>query len=102
MLLGYDLLQYACFVFRWIILIQIIMSWLISFNVINTYNAAVRGIYDALGAVTEPLYRPIRKILPDFGGLDFSPFILLTLIYVLQAIVLPDVFAPLLRASYAP
>ena len=57
----------------WIIIIQAILSWLVAFNVINTYNDFVRSLLRALDRITEPLYRPIRKILPDFGGLDFSP-----------------------------
>ena len=68
----------------WIIIIQVVLSWLVVFNVINTSNDFVRSIYNALYRLTRPLYAPIRKIMPDFGGLDFSPVILLLLIYVLR------------------
>ena len=61
----------------WIIIVQAILSWLIAFNVINTYNDTVRMIWEALQKMTEPLYRPIRKILPDFGALDLSPMVVL-------------------------
>ena len=61
----------------WIIIVQAIMSWLIAFNVINTHNEFVRQIWGTLDRMTEPLYRPIRKILPDFGGLDLSPLVVL-------------------------
>lgn len=61
----------------WIIIVQAILSWLIAFNVINTYNETVRMIWEALQKMTEPLYRPIRKILPDFGALDLSPMVVL-------------------------
>lgn len=76
----------------WVIIIQAILSWLIAFNVINTYNSGVRGFLTALDRMTEPLYRPIRKILPDFGGLDFSPMIVLLIIYILSNIVVPQIF----------
>lgn len=68
----------------WIIIIQAVLSWLVVFNVINTQNDFVRAFFNALDRITRPLYAPIRKILPDFGGLDFSPVVVLLLIYVLQ------------------
>ena len=68
----------------YIIIAQAILSWLVAFNVINTYNDFVRSFLNALDPITEPLYRPIRKILPDFGGLDFSPMVVLLLIYVIR------------------
>ncbi len=71
-------------VLMYIIIAQAILSWLVAFNVINTYNDFVRSFLGALDRITEPLYRPIRKILPDFGGLDFSPIVVLLLIYVLR------------------
>jgi YggT family protein len=71
-------------VMTWIIIIQAILSWLVAFNVINTYNSFVRQLLYALRRVTDPLYRPIRRILPDFGGLDFSPMVVLLLLYVLR------------------
>lgn len=71
-------------VLMYIIIAQAILSWLVAFNVINTYNDFVRAFLTALDRITEPLYRPIRKILPDFGGLDFSPIVVLLLIYVLR------------------
>ena len=71
-------------VLTWVIIIQAILSILVAFNVINTYNDFVRSFLNALNRLTEPLYRPIRKILPDFGGIDFSPFVVLLIIYLLQ------------------
>ena len=77
----------------WVIVIQAILSWLIAFNIINTYNDFVRSVWNALQRITEPLYRPIRRILPDFGALDLSPLIVLLLIYILSNIVLPNIAA---------
>ncbi|KKC27733.1 YggT family protein [Sphingomonas sp. SRS2] len=73
-------------VLRWIIIIQAIMSWLVAFNVINTYNDFVRQILFALDKITEPIYRPIRKVMPDFGQLDLSPLVALLLIIILQMV----------------
>jgi len=68
----------------WIIIIQVILSWLVAFNVINTSSNFVRTLLDGLDRVTAPLYRPIRKILPDFGGIDFSPIVLILAIQILR------------------
>lgn len=75
----------------WIIVVQAVLSWLIAFNVINTYNPTVRQIWLALERMTEPLYRPIRRIMPDFGALDLSPMVVLLLLYILSNIVLPNI-----------
>jgi YggT family protein len=71
----------------WIIVVQAILSWLIAFNVINTGNEFVRSVWYALGRMTEPLYRPIRRILPDFGALDLSPLVVLLGIVILNKII---------------
>jgi len=68
----------------WVIIAQVIISWLVAFNVINTSSNFVRTVLDALDRLTAPLYRPIRKILPDFGGIDFSPIILILAIQILR------------------
>ena len=69
----FDIAHILLQVMIWIIIIQAILSWLVAFNVVNTHNDFVRGFYNALDRITRPLYRPVRRILPDFGGLDFSP-----------------------------
>ena len=68
----------------WIIIIQVALSWLLAFNVLNTGSNGVRTFAVALDRITAPLYRPIRRLLPDFGGLDFSPLIILLLIQVIE------------------
>ena len=68
----------------WLIIIQAVLSWLFAFNVLNASSQAVRTVSNALDRITAPIYRPIRKILPDFGGIDFSPMVALLLIMVLQ------------------
>ena len=71
-------------VVMWIIIIQVILSWLFAFNVLNPSSGGVRAFTLALERVTAPVYRPIRRMLPDFGGIDFSPLVVLILIQVLK------------------
>lgn len=77
----------------WIIVIQMILSWLVAFNVINTYNDFVRGLLKGLDRITEPVYRPIRKVLPDFGGLDFSPMVVLLVLWILNQVLYDVAFS---------
>jgi YggT family protein len=64
-------------VYFWIILATVILSWLVAFNVVNRTNPYVRQIGYALQRLTEPLLKPIRRLLPDLGGIDISPIVLL-------------------------
>ena len=80
----FDILIMLLNVLWWIIIIQVILSWLFVFNVLNVSSGGVRAFAGALEKITAPIYRPIRKILPDFGGIDFSPVVVLLAIMVLQ------------------
>jgi YggT family protein len=80
----FNILELLLSVLWWIIIIQVVLSWLFAFNVLNTTSDGLRRFVEALDRITEPLYRPIRRLLPDFGGIDFSPLILLLLLGVLQ------------------
>ncbi|WP_205479726.1 YggT family protein [Sphingomonas arenae] len=71
-------------VLTWIIILQVILSWLIAFNVINTSSEGVRRFLVGLERFLDPLYRPIRRIMPDFGGLDLSPVVLLLAISIVR------------------
>lgn len=95
MLTVIEIISYLLSILRLVILVQIVLSWLIAFNVINMRNEFVRQVAYALDRMTEPLYRPFRRILPDFGGLDFAPFIVIIIISILQSIVLPNMAASL-------
>ncbi len=77
----------------WIIVVQAVMSWLIAFNVINTHNDFVRSVWQALDKMTEPRYRPIRKVMPDFGALDLSPMVVLLVLYILMNVILPNMLS---------
>ncbi len=81
-----DILRIILNIVWWIILIQAILSWLITFNVINTWNETVRTIWEGLQRLTEPLYRPIRRYMPDTGGLDLSPLVVIVLLLILDRV----------------
>jgi len=74
----------------WIIVIQAVLSILIQFNVINDYNQFVNTLWRGLNTLTEPIYRPIRRILPDTGPMDFAPFVVLILIAIINYAVIPN------------
>jgi len=74
-------------IYFWVILITVIMSWLIAFNVINGANPYVRQVSYALRRLTEPLLAPIRRFLPDLGGIDISPIVLLILLQFVRYLV---------------
>jgi YggT family protein len=80
----FDIVDFLLNVLVWIIIVQVILSWLFAFNVLNTSSQGLRAFVDALDRILRPLYRPIRKVLPDFGGIDFSPLVLILLIKVVQ------------------
>jgi YggT family protein len=79
-----EIAHYLLTILMWVIIIQVILSWLIAFNVLNTGSNGVRTFAVAIDRITAPLYRPIRRLMPDFGGIDFSPLVILILIQVLQ------------------
>lgn len=91
-----DVILLALELYTYVVIAAVILSWLIAFNVINTYNGVVRSIVTAVNALTEPVLRPIRQMLPNFGGLDISPIVLFLAIYLIQRIILqyiyPNVF----------
>ncbi len=71
-------------IYIFVLIVQVVMSWLIAFNVVNTRNRFVFMVADVTYKLTEPLLRPIRKILPNFGGIDVSPIVLILLLYFLR------------------
>lgn len=70
--------------YTYVILAMVIMSWLVAFGIVNRSNPYVRQVGYALDRLTDPLLRPIRRLLPDLGGLDISPIVLLLAIWFLQ------------------
>jgi len=81
---------------QWIIIASVIFSWLYAFNVINSSNQFVGQIGSMLYSLTEPLYRPIRRFLPNLNGIDLSPLVVLVLIFFLQRLIWTS-FIPMFR-----
>jgi YggT family protein len=77
--------------YEYVIYAAIILSWLIAFNVVNAYHPVVRTIYQAVSALTDPLLKYIRKFMPNLGGLDLSPVILLLGCLFLRGVVLTNI-----------
>lgn len=90
----YQIIQLVLQMYVWVVIASAILSWLVAFNVINTRNQVVYQIGNALYRLTEPALRPIRRVLPNLGGIDLSPVVLLLLIYFLQML-LRNVFIAL-------
>ncbi len=89
-------ISYLISLYVYVILASVILSWLMAFGVVNPYNRFISTLAQALGAVTEPVLRPIRRFLPDFGGIDFSPLVLLLGLFFVQSVVLPNIAKPFL------
>ena len=71
-------------IYVWLLIAQAVLSWLVAFGIVNRYNRVVATIGDFLWRITEPLLRPIRRVLPDLGGIDISPVILILLLWFLR------------------
>src|SRR6202011_3331712 len=82
-----DIIDIVLNLYVWLLIASAILSWLIAFNVVNTRNQFVSSVAEFLYRITEPVLRPIRNILPDLGGLDISPIILILLILLIQRII---------------
>ncbi len=71
-------------IYKWCLIVYVVMSWLIAFNVVNTHNRFVFTVNDFLFKITEPALRPIRRFMPNLGGVDLAPLILILLIWFAQ------------------
>jgi YggT family protein len=72
----------------WLIVASAVLSWLVAFNVVNPHNKAVRQIGEFLYRITEPALAPIRRYMPDLGGIDISPIVLIFALVLLQDIII--------------
>ena len=79
-----QVLYAALNLYWWVIIISVVLSWLVTFNVINTHNRFVHMVGSGLHAVTAPALRRIRRFLPAMSGIDFSPIVLLLIVYFFQ------------------
>ena len=100
-LLAYllNFISYLITLYTYIVIAGVILSWLMAFGVVNPYNPTVRAIWQALNAVTEPLLRPIRNMLPNLGAIDISPIVLLLACVFVQGLISQVLIPLLVRAA---
>ncbi len=79
-------LDVALSIYTWVVIISVVLSWLVAFNIINTHNQFVRMVGSSLHQIVEPALRQIRRVLPIFGGLDLSPIVLLLAIFFVRQV----------------
>ena len=91
-----DILLIALNLYTWVVILGAILSWLVAFGVVNMRNDLVRSAWNVFLALTEPLLRPIRNALPNTGGIDLSPIVLLRGVMLVERIIVyyvyPNVF----------
>ena len=92
MIAIYEILQLVLGAVFFIMIVHIIMSWLLNFNVLNYRQPVVASIWDGLNRLLEPVYAPIRRILPDTRPLDLAPLVAFLIVIALRDIILPTVF----------
>jgi YggT family protein len=83
----FELLVQVIELYKFVLIIAVIMSWLVAFNVINTHNRVVYTVNDFLYRITEPALRPIRRFVPNLGGVDISPIVLILLLWFVQRMI---------------
>ncbi|NNF80931.1 MAG: YggT family protein [Rhizobiales bacterium] len=91
-----ELILTVLWLYTIVIFAMVIMSWLIAFNVVNLHNKFVAQLWYIINRLTEPLLGPIRRFLPNMGGIDLSPIVLLLLVYFLQTLIARDIAPRLL------
>jgi len=91
-----DVILIVLQIYIWLLIAAAILSWLVAFNVVNTRNQVVAVVGEFLYRITEPVLRPIRAMLPNLGGIDISPVVLILIIFFLQSVIVryiyPNVF----------
>jgi YggT family protein len=84
-------ISYLLQLYVYVIIAAAVLSWLIAFNVVNTRSPVVSGIAEFLYRITEPVLRPIRNMLPNLGGIDISPIIVILIIIFIQSVLIPNI-----------
>lgn len=87
-----DVLLAAIAIYRWVVIAAIIMSWLVQFNIVNRHNQIVATISEILYRVTEPVLRPIRRFVPNLGGIDISPIVLFLILLFVELLLIRLVY----------
>lgn len=89
----YQILMLILQIAQFLILAQVIMSWLVNFQVLNLRQPLVAQVWDGLNRLLEPIYAPVRRVLPPMGGLDLAPLVVLIAIYALQIVLRNNIAA---------
>jgi YggT family protein len=84
-------ISYLLTLYIYVLIAMAVMSWLIAFNVVNPHSPFVQAVGEFLYRITEPLLRPIRNLLPNLGGIDVSPVILILIIIFIQIVIIPNI-----------
>ena len=91
-----DVILIVLQIYIWLLIAAAVLSWLIAFNIVNTHNQVVAMIANFLWQITEPVLRPVRAIMPNLGGIDISPVVVILIIFLIQNIIVryiyPNVF----------
>ncbi len=87
----FEVIYIALSLYMWIVIAMAIFSWLVAFNVVNTRNPFVNMVGALVYQLTEPVLRPVRRVLPAMGGLDLSPIVVILIIYFIQSVILPNI-----------
>jgi YggT family protein len=82
-----DVILIVLQLYVWLLIASAVLSWLVAFNVVNTRNQFVATVGEFLYRITEPALRPIRNLMPNFGGLDISPIILILIIFLIERVI---------------
>ena len=91
-----DVILLALNLYVWLLIASAVLSWLIAFNVVNTRNQFVSAIGEAIYRMTEPVLRPIRNVLPNLGGIDVSPIVLILAVVFLQRVIIYYIYPAVL------
>jgi len=83
-------------IYIWILIAQVVLSWLVAFNIVNTRQPFVRQLGNALWRLTEPVLGPVRRIMPNLGGLDISPIIVILLLEFLRRFNIGSILVPMM------
>jgi YggT family protein len=91
----FELIQFIAYILQlyvYVLIAAAVLSWLVAFNVVNQRNPIVSAIGQFLYVITEPVLRPIRRLLPNMGGIDVSPIIVILVIFFIQSVILPNLY----------
>ena len=91
----FQFISYVLQLYVYVLIAGAVLSWLVAFNVVNLRNPVVEAIGRFLYAITEPVLRPIRRVLPNMGGLDISPVVVILIIIFIQNVILPNLYRAL-------